>query len=110
MRRYRPNVLVSEYEGDGFVENDWVGRSVALGSAGAAMQVSFPTMRCVMTTMAQPGLPRDLSLLQTIARTNRQTIFGGEWACAGVYGDVAGTGVVRVGDDVTVGSPATSTA
>ena len=47
--------------------------------------------------MAQPGLERDVSLLQTIARTNRQTIFGGEWACAGIYGDVGGTGVVRVG-------------
>ena len=107
VRRYRPNLLVSpgSGDGDGFVENGWVGRSVALGSSGAAMQVSFPTMRCVMTTMAQPGLERDVSLLRTIARTNRQTIFGGEWACAGVYGDVAGTGVVRVGDEVTVSSP-----
>ena len=108
VRRYRPNVLVSETDGDGFIENDWVGRSVSLGSSGTVMQVSFPTMRCVMTTMAQPGLSRDVSLLQTIARTNRQTIFGGEWACAGVYGDVAGTGVVRVGDDVTVSSTTSS--
>lgn len=105
VRRYRANVVVDD-AGAGFVENDWVGGVVALGPAGAAMQVSFPTMRCVMTTMAQPGLSRDLSLLQTIARTNRQTIFGGEWACAGVYGDVAGTGVVRVGDEVTISSPA----
>ena len=102
VRRYRPNVLVADADGDGFVENGWVDKVVALGADGAAMQVSIPTMRCVMTTMAQPGLPRDVSLLQTISRTNRQTIFGGEWACAGVYGDVGGTGVVRVGDDVSV--------
>lgn len=104
VRRYRPNVVVDD-AGDGFAENTWVGRSVSFGVGGAAMQVTMPTMRCVMTTMAQPGLGRDVSLLQTIARTNRQTIFGGEWACAGVYGDVAGTGGVRVGDEVTVSSP-----
>ena len=105
VRRYRPNVLIGDDEDvEGFVENDWVGQRLALGTAGAAMQVTIPTMRCVMTTMAQPGLARDVSLLQTVARTNRQTIFGGEWACAGVYGDVAGTGVVRVGDAVAMSS------
>lgn len=103
VRRYRPNVVVDDAD-PGFVENSWVGRSLSLGPGGAAMTVTIPTMRCVMTTMAQPGLDRDLSLLQTIARTNRQTIFGGEWACAGVYGDVGGTGTVRVGDEVTVSS------
>ena len=103
VRRYRPNVLV-EGAGEGFVENDWVGRRVGLGTAGAAMLVSIPTMRCVMTTMAQPGLDRDLSLLQTVARENRREIFGGQWACCGVYGDVAGTGEVRVGDEVAVSS------
>jgi uncharacterized protein YcbX len=101
VRRYRPNVVVDD-AGAGFVENEWLGRTLSLGGGGAAMQVSIPTMRCVMTTMAQPGLDRDLSLLQTIARTNRQTIFGGEWACCGIYGDVAGTGAVRVGDEVAV--------
>jgi uncharacterized protein YcbX len=101
VRRYRANVVVED-AGDGFAENDWIGRTVSLGGAGAAMQVSIPTMRCVMTTMAQPGLDRDVSLLQTIARTNRQTIFGGEWACCGVYGDVAAGGEVRVGDEVSV--------
>ena len=101
VRRYRANVVV-DGAGDGFVENEWLGRTVALGGSGAAMSVSIPTMRCVMTTMAQPGLDRDVSLLQTIARTNRQTIFGGEWACCGVYGDVGGSGTVRVGDEVSV--------
>lgn len=101
VRRYRANVVVDD-AGEGFVENGWVGRSLALGDGGASMTVSIPTMRCVMTTMAQPGLARDVSLLQTIARVNRQTIFGGEWACAGIYGDVGGCGTVRVGDEVSV--------
>jgi uncharacterized protein YcbX len=101
VRRYRPNVLVAT-DGDGFVENEWVGRHVGLGAGGAAMQVTLPTMRCIMTTMAQSELPADAGLLRTIARTNRLEIAGGQWACAGVYGNAAGAGTVRVGDPVTV--------
>ena len=101
VRRYRPNVLVAT-DVEGYVENDWSGKVVALGEAGAAMRVSFPTMRCIMTTLAQSELPSDPSLLRTIARENRLEIGGGRWACAGVYGDAAGAGRVRVGDPVTL--------
>lgn len=102
VRRYRPNVLV-ESEGAGFVENGWVGRRVGLGPT-AEMQVALPTMRCIMTTLAIEDLPRDPSLLRTIATHNRLEIGGlGTWACAGVYGDAAAPGVVAVGDEVRVG-------
>lgn len=100
VRRYRPNVLVEVDDDAGFVENDWVGKTLGLGGNDApAMKVTLPTMRCIMTTMAQPtlGLERDPSLLLTIARNNRIEILGGQWACAGVYGDVVGEGVVKVG-------------
>jgi uncharacterized protein YcbX len=100
-RRYRPNVLV-EVPGEGFVENDWVGRRVAFG-ADAAVTVTLPTMRCVMTTLAQDELPRDRSTLRAIAAHNRVDIAGfGTWACAGAYADVVAPGEVRVGDPVTV--------
>jgi uncharacterized protein YcbX len=103
VRRYRPNVLVRS-DGDGFVENDWVGRRVELG-ADAAMHVALPTMRCIMTTLAQEELPRDTGLLRTVAAANRLEIGGlGSWACAGVYGDAAAPGIVRVGDEVRLGS------
>jgi len=102
VRRYRPNVLV-ETEGEGFVENDWVERTVSFGPSGAAMRVDLPTMRCIMTTLAQPGLERDKASLQTIARNNRIEIFGGQWACAGSYGSVASPGPVAVGDEVSLG-------
>lgn len=103
VRRYRPNILVVS-DGDGFVENGWVGRRVALGEE-AEMQVALPTMRCIMTTLAIEDLPRDPSLLRTIATHNRLEITGlGSWACAGVYGDAAGAGTVAVGDQVRVGA------
>lgn len=99
VRRYRPNVLV-DTAAPGFVENDWVHQRVELG-ASAAMHVALPTMRCIMTTLAQEDLPRDPSLLRTVARSNRLEIDGlGSWACAGVYGDAASPGTVRVGDEV----------
>jgi hypothetical protein len=104
VRRYRPNVLVAT-DDDGYVENGWVGQVATLGTGGAAMRVTLPTMRCIMTTMAQPGLPADRSLLRTIAAENRIEMLGGHWACAGVYGDAAGAGVVRVGDPVTLAAP-----
>jgi hypothetical protein len=101
-RRYRPNVLV-EAAGDELLENGWVGQRVALGPE-VAITVSLPTMRCVMTTLAQEDLPRDRRTLQVIARTNRVEIPGlGTWACAGVYADFAAAGTVSVGDTVTVG-------
>lgn len=100
VRRYRPNLLV-DTEGDGFVENEWTGRELVIG--GVRAPVTLPTMRCVMTTLAQPGLSRDLSLLRTIAAANRLEIGGlGTWACAGVYANVATGGAVAVGDVVAV--------
>jgi len=104
VRRYRPNVLLAVDTGDeGFVENDWVGRSVALGDEGAALTVSLPTMRCVMTTLPQEDLPRDRATLQAIALHNRVEIAGfGTWACAGAYCGVGSGGRVRVGDGYSI--------
>jgi uncharacterized protein YcbX len=100
-RRYRPNVLIDGPD-DGFVENAWVARKVALG-ATAEVTVTLPTMRCVMTTLAQDELPRDRRTLRAIAAHNRLEIAGlGTWACAGAYADVATGGEVRVGDPVTL--------
>jgi uncharacterized protein YcbX len=97
-RRYRPNIVLDE-EGDGFVENGWGGRTIAF-AGGATVTASIPTMRCVMTTLAQGDLPRDPDTLRTIAKHNRVEIPGmGTWACAGVYADVTGSGELAVGEE-----------
>jgi uncharacterized protein YcbX len=101
VRRYRPNVLVA-VDGEAFEENDWVGHRVRFGDEAEA-SVTLPTMRCVMTTLAQPDLPVDRDTLRTIAANNRIEIAGlGSWACAGVYADVAQPGTIHTGDAVTV--------
>jgi uncharacterized protein YcbX len=105
VNRYRPNLLVDTGAGEeasSFVENDWPGRTLAMGTDLRAT-VSIPTMRCVMTTLAQRDLPKDAGVLRAVARHNRIEIPGlGHWACAGAYADVSAAGSVRVGDRVTL--------
>lgn len=56
-RRFRMNVIVKT-ERPGFVENGWVGHKLGLGD-GARLNVALLDPRCVMTTLAQDGLPQD---------------------------------------------------
>lgn len=60
-RRFRPNVLLA-----GHGEDELVGRTISLGSAG--LDVTEPIGRCVMVTRPQPGLDADLDVLRTINR------------------------------------------
>jgi hypothetical protein len=101
-RRYRPNLVVS-VSGRGFVENDWPGRSLAIGPT-LRVRASAPTARCVMTALAQGDLPKDDEVLRTLARSNRLDLpgKGGGWACAGVYADVVTPGTIRRGDAVAL--------
>lgn len=101
-RRFRMNVIVKT-ERTGFVENDWVGRELALGEA-ARLGVTWPDPRCVMTTLAQEGLPKDTDVLRAQVRHNKQQVSTlAEFPCAGVYAVVAAPGKLRVGDRVEVG-------
>ena len=109
VRRFRPTVLV-EVEGDGalsdeFAENGWAGHLVELGDAARAA-VLVPMPRCVMTTLPQPGLPRDPLILRTLAERNRQQLAdAGVFACAGAMANVTAPGALAVGDRVAVGDP-----
>lgn len=97
-RRYRPNIVLGGDDA-GFVENDWPGSTGTIGDS-ARIAYSFATMRCVMTTLAQDGLPSDPDTLRTVAKHNRIEIpqVGGVWACAGVYAEVDAPGEIAVGD------------
>ena len=100
-QRFRPNVVI-DVPAAGFAENGWVGATLRLG-AEAAVSVMMPTMRCVMTTLAQGDLPDDRAILRAATDHNRIEISGlGHWACVGAYASVVSPGAVRVGDDVDV--------
>jgi uncharacterized protein len=98
-RRFRMNVVVASV-GDGFVENGWIGHSLALGE-GPRVHVAMPDPRCVMPTLAQVDLPPDNEILRTLVRYNRLEIEpGARFPCAGVYGVVEEAGALRAGDRV----------
>ena len=101
-RRLRPNMVIDagpETLGD---EDDWFGCDLHLGD-DAVIHVVGPTPRCVMTTLAQPGLRRDPGVLKAIAGIGRKHIGTlGQFACAGSYAEVVSPGVLRRGDAVTV--------
>lgn len=108
VRRFRPNLVVSVGEGQsGFVENDWLGRTLEIGDS-VRLRVTDPCPRCVMTTLAQEDLPADPGILRTAARHN--SLIGGEArgpdgaypASVGVYARVISGGTVRRGDLVRV--------
>ena len=98
-RRFRPSIVIDTGPtgASGFVENEWRGRRARLG--GAVLTLTDPTPRCVMTTVAQGDLPRDLEVLRTLARHNRLETPGlGAFACLGIYAEVETPGAVAVGD------------
>lgn len=91
-RRFRPNLVIApETRDEEFVENSWVGSTLAIG-AEIRLKIACPTARCVMTTLAQAGLPKDLGILKTAVQANGANV--------GVYASVERGGTIRVGDEV----------
>jgi hypothetical protein len=94
VRRFRPNIVVAtEPEEQGFVENDWIDRTVAIGD-DVRLRITGPCPRCVMTTLAQGDLPKDSGILRTAAQHNQANV--------GVYADVVKGGAIQRGDPVTL--------
>jgi hypothetical protein len=101
VRRFRMNLIV-EVDDDGFVENDWIGRTLAVGD-GVSLSVIAADPRCVMTTLAQGDLPKDPGILRAAAQHNRVEIPGsGSYPCVGVYATVASGGRVQRGDSLAL--------
>ena len=105
VRRFRPNVVVATPSGEkGFVENDWVGRTIAIGSE-VRLRISDPSPRCSIPTLAQGDLPEDRGILRTIAEHNCvgiPVLEGEVLPSVGVYAFVVQGGTVRNGDTVRV--------
>jgi uncharacterized protein YcbX len=92
--RFRPNIVVAPASGEkGFVENAWVGHTLALGDS-VRLNITGPCVRCVMTTLAQGDLPRDPGILRTAAQHNKVSL--------GVYAAVTCGGTIRHGDAVRI--------
>ena len=100
-RRFRMNVIVRT-SASGFVENEWVNRTLQIGD-DVRLRIAMPDPRCVMTTLAQSELPRDIDVLRTLTAHNRIAVGGlGKLPCAGVYALVTTGGTVRKGDRISI--------
>lgn len=91
VRRFRPTAFVHS-DGDGFVEDSWVGSPLSLGDV--TLNPFMPTVRCAMPTRAQPGgLDSDPEIARTLQREHGLNL--------GVYCGVQTPGPIAVGDPVT---------
>jgi uncharacterized protein YcbX len=99
-RRFRMNVIV-DTPAPGFVENEWLGRTLAIGDE-VRIGVSLPDPRCVMPSLAQEELPRDPGILKALARHNRIDVAGALFPCAGIYAVAEATGRMRRNDRVSL--------
>lgn len=91
-RRFRPNLLIALASGEQeFPEDQWIGKTLIVGT-DVRLQVTGPCPRCVMTTLPQGDLPRDLGILRTAVQHHDGHV--------GVYASVLAGGTVQRGDQV----------
>jgi uncharacterized protein len=86
--RFRPNVVL-DVPGEGFPEDAWVGRELALGD-DVVLRLGPGMPRCVMVGLPQGDLRKDKNILRTLAQ-ERDLSFG-------LQASVVQGGLVRVGD------------
>jgi len=93
-RRFRPSMLIDSGEESGFLENDWIGMTLQIGSLRAV--VTEVTKRCGMTLIAQPGITDQPDILRNILRHNKRSL--------GIYCKVEHAASIRLGDAVYIAS------
>ena len=104
VRRFRPNLVIA-VDGDPFLEDQWTGSCLRVGSV--VLQVAQLTVRCAMPLRRQPGmgptrpgLERQPELFGAISTLNQAAPNH-----LGVYADVVTTGVIQIDDEVVILEP-----
>ena len=90
-RRFRANIYVDLTSSDGFAENEFVGRSLRIGSK-VTVAVLQRDARCMMITLDPDTAEKTPAILKAVAQAHEGT--------AGVYGAVLAEGMIRKGDPV----------
>ena len=91
-RRLRPNVVLAT-EGEGFVEDGWVGAELALGP-DVVLRLGEPMPRCVMVDAGHRDVAEGPRLLKTLGREHATFL--------GIMAEVLRPGTVRSGDEVVL--------
>ncbi len=94
-RRFRANVVI-EGDGEAFVEDGWVGRTLVFGDdvRGPAVALTLRDLRCMMINLDPDTAQQDPRVMKAVVRLNENH--------AGVYATVLRTGTIRTGDRVTL--------
>lgn len=96
--RFRANILIDTPDAAPFAENDWIGRTIALGET-LILRVIEPTPRCAIPTLAHGALPVNPRLTQMIGTLNKATMTGmPPLACLGAYAQIERAGTITVGE------------
>jgi hypothetical protein len=95
-RRFRANIVLETLESDPFIEDEWVGRRLVFGEEEPkpAVNVTVRDVRCMMINLDPDTAIQDARMLKTVVRLNENH--------AGVYGAVTQTGVINVGQPVSL--------
>lgn len=88
--RFRPNIILETHQP--FVEDEWLGRLVKVGSAD--VRISELSPRCVMVNAQTADLPELPGTLAAIGRINNARL--------GVVATVVEPGAIEVGDTLVV--------
>jgi uncharacterized protein YcbX len=92
-RRFRANIVIASEATEPFLEDGWVGGRLVFGSdEGAMVTVSMRDPRCVMINFDPDTAEQDARIMKAAVRLNDNN--------AGVYGTVARTGQITVGQPV----------
>jgi uncharacterized protein YcbX len=90
-RRFRANVYLDLTSSDGFAEDEFVGRSLRIGSK-VTVAVLQRDGRCMMITLDPDTAEKTPAILKAVAQAHE--------GMAGVYGAVLAEGMIRKGDPV----------
>jgi uncharacterized protein YcbX len=90
-RRFRANVYVDLTSADGFAEDEFVGRSLRIGSK-VTVAVLQRDGRCMMVTLDPDTAEKTPAILKAVVQAHE--------GMAGVYGAVLTEGMIRKGDPV----------
>jgi uncharacterized protein YcbX len=94
-RRFRENILITSESTEPFLEDRWIGGRLVFGSnEGPMVNVTMRDERCVMINFDPDTAEQDPRIMRAAVRLNHNN--------AGIYGTVARTGQISVGQSVSL--------
>ena len=95
-RRFRANVVIASDSTEPFLEDSWIGGRLIFGNneAGPLVDVTMRDLRCVMINLDPDTAKQDPRVMKAAVRLNDNN--------AGIYGTVARTGQISVGQPVSL--------